>query len=274
MTPIPTNLFEFAFIPSWFEQLDTLAEMAIAEPWRFPIPQHVTKNEQTPILERYLQTVFQYTALDYIYAEDASAADQAFYIRNQIACFHTGLFSPRYTGIYAYFERNKRKESLVNWFFKGFVEEHSPWLKYVDTLPLRPFRQVRRPDTVFYPGWSIRVNVPHILNEPENQERLPESIRGLRNLPLLLETAVELARRQVEYSPGVAVPQIYGNALQFLLPICLTDMETPDLAMTLTPMAGFYVGSTCLTLEMAYHNARLIEKPVAPWLTSIVTPNR
>lgn len=126
MTPIPTNLFEFAYIPSWFEQLDALAEMTIAEPWRFPNPQHITKNTQTPILERYLQSIFQYAALDYLYAADPLAADQAFYIRNQIACFHTGLFNQRYSGIYAFFERNKRKDSLVNWFFKGFAEEHSP----------------------------------------------------------------------------------------------------------------------------------------------------
>lgn len=118
------------------------------------------------------------------------------------------------------------------------------------------------------------MNIPHMIEESENRERLPLSVKEMPNLPLLLETAVEMARRKAVYCPGIAVPQIYGNAVQFLLPICLTDMDAPDLAMTLTPMSGFYMGSTCLTLEMAYHNARLIEKPVAPWLTSIVTPNR
>ena len=41
--------------------------------------------------------------------------------------------------------------------------------------------------------------------------------------------------------------------------------------MTLTPMDGYYLGHTCLTLEMAYMNARLIGRPVAPWLLELVT---
>ena len=59
--------------------------------------------------------------------------------------------------------------------------------------------------------------------------------------------------------------------MQFLLPLCLLDSERTDLAMTLTPMDGYYLGHTCLTLEMAYLNARLIGRPVAPWLLELVT---
>lgn len=47
-------------------------------------------------------------------------------------------------------------------------------------------------------------------------------------------------------------------------------MEQPDLAMTLSIMDGYYLGNTCLTLEMAYLNARLLSRPVAGWLTEIV----
>lgn len=47
-------------------------------------------------------------------------------------------------------------------------------------------------------------------------------------------------------------------------------MEKPNLAMTLAERNGYYLGSTCLTLEMAYLNARMIARPIAPWLTSLV----
>ena len=83
-------------------------------------------------------------------------------------------------------------------------------------------------------------------------------------------TAVELGRRKAAIEPGLVVPQGYQNQLQFLLPICLTDMEKPNLAMTLAERNGYYLGSTCLTLEMAYLNARMIARPIAPWLTSLV----
>ena len=51
---------------------------------------------------------------------------------------------------------------------------------------------------------------------------------------------------------------------------CLTDMEQPDPAMTLSITDGYYLGNTCLPLEMANLNARLLSRPVAGWLTDIV----
>ena len=268
---IRTNLFEFAFVPSWYDQLDNLSIMALPEPWKFKVPRPDVKNTQTPILERYLHMIFQKAALDYCYADNEREADLAFYIRNEIACFHTGLYTSRYTSIYAFFERNKRKDSLLDWYFRGFVEETSPWLKYIEPLPIRPFCITKSPRTCFYPDWSIRVNVLHMIGDYDNLERIPPDIREMRNLPLLLEASVELGRRKAIYSPGIVAPQVYGGSIQFLLPICLTNMDVPDLAMTLTPMDGYYTGATCLTLEMAYLNARLIEKPTAPWLLVLVT---
>ena len=110
----------------------------------------------------------------------------------------------------------------------------------------------------------------YILGDEENLSRIPAEIREAQNLPRLLETAVELARRKAVVEPSIVVPQGYQGRVQYLLPICLTDMEQPDLAMTLTIMDGYYLGNTCLTLEMAYLNARLLSRPVAHWLTDIV----
>ena len=50
---LTTDLFSFAFVPDWYGQLDELAQMALPEPWRFKKPTNVTKNQDTPILERY-----------------------------------------------------------------------------------------------------------------------------------------------------------------------------------------------------------------------------
>lgn len=106
----------------------------------------------------------------------------------------------------------------------------------------------------FNPEWPIRVNVNHILGDEENLERIPAKIREVKNLPLLFETAVELGRRKSVIEPGLVVPQGYQGRVQYLLPVYLTNMQKPDLAMTLTVMDGYYLGNTCLTLEMAYLN--------------------
>lgn len=40
----------------------------------------------------------------------------------------------------------------------------------------------------------------------------------------------------------------------------------PELALTIQREEGFYSARTCLTLEMAYNNARQICRPMASWL--------
>lgn len=266
---IPADLFQFAYIPAWFEQLYELSRLAQPEPWRYRHPEYETQNDQTPILERYLNQIFRKQAVEYNYAP-AQKADNAFYMRNEFSCFHTGLYTNGFKDIYMCFDRNKKLDTLKQWYFKGFATDDSPWLKYVQPLPLRPAFPMRQWMTYYNPEWGIRVNTDHILRDADNVARLPEAVRTAWNLPLLLETAVELARRRALNDWNLAVPQIFQGRIQYLLPIHLTNMESPDLAMALSIMDGYYIGHTCLTLQMAYQNARLLARPSAGWLTQLV----
>lgn len=270
MMILATDLFEFAYVPSWYEQLYILKKMTLQEPWRFKKPASEPKNPETPILERYIHIIFRKQSIDYNTALDEPTAQRFFHVENECACFHTGLYTPRYKDIYAFFGRNKKRESMQEWYFRGFCDELSPWLKYIEPLPQRPNYNMAQQGVNFNPDWPIRVNVEHILGDTENIERLPAKIRKARNLPLLFETAVELARRKAVVEPGIISAQGYQGRIQYLLPIYLTNMNKPDLAMTLTVMDGYYLGNTCLTLEMAYLNARVLARPVAPWLRDLV----
>ena len=267
---IPTDLFEFAYVPDWYGQLDELAEMILPESWRFKKPTFETKNIDTPILERYINLIFRKQSIDHNTAPDTLSAQGFFHIENERACFHTGLYTQRYKAVYACFKRNKKQNSTLKWYFNGFCDEVSPNLKYIHPLPNKPYFPAMKNGVNFIPEWPIRVNVDHILGDEENLERIPSKIRKAKNLPLLLETAVELARRKSVIEPSIIVPQGYQNRLQYLLPVCLTNMVKPDLAMTLSVMDGYYLGNTCLTLEMAYLNARMIVHPIAKWLTDLV----
>lgn len=268
---IPVDLFDYAFVPAWFEQLYELAQMAISEPWRYICPEYEMKNDETPILERYINQVFRKQAVEYNYTPP-DYADNVFFIRNEFSCFHTGLYTPQYKGIYMCFDRNKKRDTLKKWYFRGFADEGSERLRYVQPLPQRPAFSMRQSMTIYNPDWEIRVNTDHILGDETNISRLPVSLRGAWNLPLLLESAVELARRKARLDWSIAVPQVFQNRMQYLLPIHLTRMDKPDLAMALSVMDGYYVGHTCLTLEMAYQNARLLARPTAGWLAELVTP--
>ncbi len=263
------DLFQFAYVPAWYEQLYELSQLAAPEPWKFKHPTYETQNDQTPILERYINQVFRKQATEYNYAAETQL-DSFFYVRNEFSCFHTGLYTQSFQDVYMCFERNKRLDTLKKWYFRGFTTSNSPWLKYVQPLPQRPTYPTRQWMTYFNPEWEIRVNVEHILGDADNIARLPEPLRDAWNLPLLLETSVELSRRKALTDWNLAVPQVFQGKIQYLLPIHLTNMETPDLAMALSIMEGYYIGHTCLTMEMAYQNARLLGCPTTSWLTRLV----
>ena len=117
------DLFSFAYVPNWYSQLDMLAEMALPEPWRFKNPIYLTKNPDTPILERYIHAIFKKQLIDYKEERIPSNAAKFFHIENEFCCFHTGLYTRRYKAIYACFDRNKKKDSMLEWYFRGFADE-------------------------------------------------------------------------------------------------------------------------------------------------------
>ena len=87
------DLFSFAYIPAWYEQLHKLKLMARPEAWQYKMYDPNSQNTETPILERHIQQIFKKQSIEYMLSESQDEADQAFYIRNEIACLHTGLYT-------------------------------------------------------------------------------------------------------------------------------------------------------------------------------------
>lgn len=167
------DLFSFAYVPQWYLHLDQLAEMALPEPWRFKNPIYLTKNPVTPILERYIHAIFRKQLIDYREESDASQAPSYFHIENEAACFHTGLYTNRYKAIFGCFDRNKKRDSMLDWYFTGFADELSPQLRYVTPLPQKPSYYMTQYGVNYNPEWPIRVNVDHILGDEENSPACP-----------------------------------------------------------------------------------------------------
>ena len=113
---IAPDLFEFAYVPDWYGHLAELERLALPESWKFRKPSRETKNTDTPILERYIHTIFRKQVIDFNSESDPRKADSIFHLENECVCFHTGLYTPQYKGIYGYFERNNFSDSLRDWY--------------------------------------------------------------------------------------------------------------------------------------------------------------
>ena len=88
-----------------------------------------------------------------------------------------------------------------------------------------------------------------------------------------LDGALKQTKRMLEADYRTAIPQYYNHSIQLLLPICLRHPGKPDLALACmkTSDGSKYLGRTCLTLRMAYHNARLLARVDRSWLMTSVS---
>lgn len=141
-------------------------------------------------------------------------------------------------------------------------------------LPAKYFSKID--EVIFNPNININMNWKHIFIE--RADRIPVEIRN-GNIPIKEivqrfrgneENIKKMARRNYR----MVIPQFYNDEIQFLMPIYLgTDFSgEPDfilvLAMDNSGNDPVYIGTTILTVEMAYQNARLITKPDNSWLVA------
>ena len=78
---------------------------------------------------------------------------------------------------------------------------------------------------------------------------------------------LDIMKKRVSANYKLAVPQYYECKIQLLLPLCLMSDDKPDVAIAVTKKDDSYQGHTCITLDMAYNNTRLIAKPESNWLS-------
>lgn len=244
------TLFEFCYCSYSYETL--LADLAMRSPekWSFG------ENSNYGILRNYIDYTFRRLWDEHKVIE-----------KDDYAIFNTGLFDQYYKAIYAYFTRNRNPDKQ-KWYFSNFFSEYQLATIGITDFPVRANYFDDPSDLVFDTHLQIVPQYDHIFGDTENIERLPVSIRNSPVRTQLFNGALETAKVMLDANYKTAIPQFYNGKLQLLLPICLQAPGKPDLALVCmkTDDKTKYLGRTCLTLEMAYNNARLIAKPDSFWL--------
>lgn len=252
-----SKLFEFSFCANYDDKIKNLASLADSEKWNF------NESSHNGILKNYIEHTFRK-----LQEENKIACIN----KNANACFNTGLVTSNLEEIYALFEKNTNPKAQSPFFMIDFVKKSDYRLLriFTSSLPERADFFSEPHDLIFNPNHEIVADIDHIIQD--NKHRFPKSLvnSGDDNLRRQLEGSIQEVIKLVKTNYKVAIPQYFNGKTQLLLPLCLTPgSKEPDLALVLfkySPTDTKYCARSCLTLEMAYTNARLIVKPQSEWL--------
>jgi len=248
-------LFEYAYIRKIEDTLRELASLAMNESWEY---HHTPFDKPLPILYSYLLHTFH-----------RIKDEQKILEIERYSCFNTGLVTENQQEIFMLFKKGER-----GWYFVEFCKESDGNMSRFSNLPEQAQYFTDPSELIFDDRLPLRLNIDHIIEDQDNFERFPEMIKSLPKLQLVntFNGAIQHANKRVKRSYKTAIPQFYRGynvphgQIQLLIPLCLTDPTKADLALAVCKEDGFYSGRTCLTLDMAINNARLIAKPDDEWL--------
>lgn len=251
-------LFNFAFIPNFNLKLSELSDLASDEDWNYKINPN---SRPHIILFNYIIHTFERISTE---GKIAVSAD------GNYACFNTGLLTDHLEDIFGLFTAHRDPNSKTKWFFLKFCTESDRMLLNFTDLP-ETANYFDEPESLIYDTRKdLRVSYNHIIDD--NRLRFPEPYNDTSDentrytLSLALEGAVKRATKRVARNYKTAIPQFYDNKLQLLLPLSLKANGVTDLALVVERINDTYRANTCLTLDMAYNNARLLAKPDTEWL--------
>lgn len=267
--PASDNLFDFAWIPprgvdlpaskGYESRLKELAERAQDEPWS------TDPTQPFSILSNYLRYTFRRLFREKKIQEGLDGKSV------RVAAFNTGLFTPNYEAIYAFFEAN-RDPSRQPWVLKDFVVESDRRLTSFAAKP-KAARYFEQPgDLIYNPDLEVVPNLDHILDD--NVELYPPDLRdNPHRRRMMLQGAVAQAAKRAQMNYKMAIPQFYFGhegaelgRIQLLLPLCFDVPTRADLALVVEREERAYRAFTVLPLDLAYKNARLIARPESDWL--------
>ena len=229
------------FQVDWEPYVQKLKEKAAAEKWSN------STYTNDGILKNYIAKT-----------HERIVAEKKLAIGKNYAVFNTGLFTEYDEVIYAY-----QKNSTIQ-FYNGYDLN----LLGVKERPERADYFKKPEQLLFDWHYPIDIQYKHILEDEENRSRLPAEFFRRGNVVSNLSGSIETMKKKVSANYRLAIPQFYKGRIQLLLPLCLLSDKKPDVAIVVTKKDTCYQGHTCLSLDMAYNNARLIAKPEATWLLS------
>jgi len=250
----PEDLFDLVFIPHMDQRLEELVDLAEDEDWSY---KSTANDHAHPVLFNYLRYTYRRLAEE----EKIVVADDG-----RSIAMNTGLVTPGQEPIYLFCTQNKLQGRDEPWHFGAWRRKGEYDLTRFSSLPEMAHYFDDPSCLVLDSRKELRANVEHIIED--NKARFPAPYTDMEayQLQTFLKGAIDNAKERVRRNYKTAVPQYYRGKIQLLLPLCLSKAAIADLALVIEDHGAFYRASTCLTLDMAYNNARQLARPDRDWL--------
>lgn len=255
-TTFTKEFFDWAYVKNFKDVIETLANMAEPEPWQYS--NNPNSHSAYPILESYLK---------YTYKKVSKENKIAFDKSNSLCCFNTGLVTVNQEPIYIEFKENTAP-GVQYWMFNALFRQGEYEATNYEALPDMASYYDDASRLVYDTKKELFVNYEHIIND--NKDRFPAPYNSMTDYQLstYLKGCVDATLKRVRRDYKIAIPQFYNGSIQLLLPLCLTTRTRADLALAVEDFGSSYRAATCLTLDMALKNARLLNRPNTEWLKS------
>lgn len=246
-----TTLFDYAWFNDFDNSIEELRKLAMNEDWDYKLK----PTGKLSILRNYVQHTFS-----------KIKEENKIEVYNDYCIFNTGLVTENQEEIYGLFQKNKKPSATIPWYFQGWRKTSDRDLVKFSQLPDIANYFSDSSDLIYNSKLELRINIDHIIQD--NKLRFPAPFDTMDNYQLgnTLQGTIADAKKRIRRNYKTAIPQYFKGKLQLLLPLCLMTKAKADLALVIEKENDTYRASTCLTLDMAINNARLIAKPDDEWL--------
>jgi len=255
---LPEDLFDFAYIPNFHTTIEKLSQMAEDEDWGYHVLPSIDTNY--PILENYTKHTYQRIAVE---KKVAYSKDKKY------CCFDLGLLTrSQREPIYVLFTENSDPNYKTYWQFHKYFRRGEADARYFVKLPEMAFYWEDPSKLIFDPRKELNVNYEHIIQD--NKSRFPTPYNQMDDYKLsnYIKGCIESVKEKLKRNYKIAVPQYFltSGTIQLLIPLCLASPDKADLAIVVEDYGDMYRAATCLPLDLAINNARLLARPDRDWL--------
>jgi Domain of unknown function (DUF3825) len=159
------EIFSYALFPKFEDNLNFLATaLTIHEVWSYSDPVKELREGNTsarfqfPVLRNYLEHTYRKLKSEdkIVYSDD-----------KHYSVFNTGLVTPHYEEIFAFFEENRSNTKRTPYFFKAFVKESDREFLSIfsDNVP-QAANYFSEPELlIFNPKLNIVKDISHIIDD-------------------------------------------------------------------------------------------------------------